>query len=160
MNDTIVIQQEKATIVIEDEANYTEVSEVGIEVISLLQQGPAGPPGPVSGYLAGSNLSGHRAVIVDENSKVVYADNQTPSHTSKVLGITLGAAVIDDTVSVRTFGEVQEPSWNWTLDQPIYLGANGVLTQALPITGFLLVLAFPISPTKIFISIKQPYVRS
>ena len=94
--------------------------------------------------------------MVGSDGKVYYASQQELTHMNKVLGITTGAVAMGANATIRAFGEMTEPSWNWTLDKPIFLGLNGLLTQTPPTTGFSLIIAFPTSATKIFVEIKDP----
>lgn len=128
-------------------------------------QGVKGDPGEggVGGTInltAASILSGHRVITTDAHGDAIYADKDTLAHVGKVLGISMNAAMAGALVAVKTFGEFSEPTWNWNAGEPLYLGANGVLTQTPPVTGFLLEVAFALTSTLIFISLKQPFVRS
>ncbi len=107
---------------------------------------------------AGVALGGHRAVVLDATAKVIYADQSNLDHANKVLGITTGAAALNALAIIKTYGELTEPTWNWTLNQPVFLGANGLLTQTVPTSGFILIVGFPIEATKLFIEIKQPII--
>lgn len=133
-----------------------------IEALDVAEQGPPGPqgiPGPTGGtalqYPAGMALGGHRMIVLDDTGLAIYADNSIPAHAGKVLGMTTGAANPGELATIQTGGELTEPSWSWLLNQPIYLGANGLLTQTPPVTGFSLIVGFPITATKAYISIKQ-----
>lgn len=122
-------------------------------------QGPPGPPGNSNvSYTAGVALGGHRAVVLDASENAIYADHTNLAHADKVIGITTGAVTAGDAASIQTEAEITEPSWSWTLDQPIFLGATGLLTQTPPSSGFLLVMGFPISATKMFLAIGEPTI--
>lgn len=128
-------------------------------------RGPQGVPGPqgpssavIPGYVAGTNLSGHRLVTLNSSQQVVYASSSNLAHVDKVIGLTVGAATAGETIEIVRSGEVNEPSWEWSLNEPIFLGVDGVLTQTPPASGFLLFVAFPISPTRVFVDIKQALI--
>jgi hypothetical protein len=70
--------------------------------------------------------------------------------------MTTGASSIGDTATIQTGGEMTEPSWSWVLDTPIWLSSSGTLTQVAPVTGFSLIVAFPISATKAIINLREP----
>lgn len=108
--------------------------------------------------LAGADLSGHRMVVLDAAGKAVYADNTTMTHVNKVLGMTVGSAVTDVAIDILRWGELEEPSWSWTLDTPIFLSTNGLLTQTPPSTGFSQIIGFPVSATKAYISLREPII--
>jgi hypothetical protein len=160
VGDQIIIETEQTIIEIEDEVSLVQVEEVGVQIIEIAEQGIAGPPGSEIVRVAAVVLSGHRVVTVDEDGKIIYADSANLDHVGKVLGITTGAAAQNANITIKAFGELTEPSWNWDMDKSIYLGANGALTQTPPTVGFLLEVAFPLSPTSVFVSLKQPFVRS
>jgi len=124
------------------------------------QRGADGDPGVAGGVVvlctAGEALGGHRVVVLNAAAEAVYASNAVPEHLHKVLGLTTGAVVLGAEATVQTGGEMIEPTWAWTLDAPIFLGVDGLLTQTPPASGFLLVVAFPVTATKIFIKLREP----
>jgi hypothetical protein len=124
------------------------------------EQGEDGAPGVAGGVVvtcvAGEALGGHRVVVLNADAEAVYASNVVPEHLHKVLGLTTGAVLLGAEATVQTGGEMTEPTWAWTLDAPIFLGANGLLTQTTPASGFMLVVAFPVTATKIFIKLREP----
>ena len=130
-------------------------------VIESIEVGPPGPPGSSSAssdlsIVAAVALGGHRIVVSDENGKAAYADHTVLAHANKVLGMTTGAIAQNGSVAIRTEGEITEGSWAWTLDVPVWLAANGLLSQESPLTGFSLIVGFPITATKLFIDIREP----
>lgn len=110
-------------------------------------------------HTAGASLSGHRMVYLDSSELLQYAENTTPSHAERVLGMTTGAITSGASGPVLREGEITEPSWNWTIGSPIFLGVNGLLTQTRPTASgsFVLQVAFPVTSTKVFIDIKQAF---
>lgn len=126
--------------------------------------GATGPRGPVGGVgqlgVAETALGGHRVVTYNSSSRLVYADKDMPGHFGKVAGITQSAVAAGDVVTFIGLGMLEEPSWNWNLSKPIFLGNNGVLTQVLTRTGFMQVVAFPVTPTSAFIRLQEPITTS
>lgn len=100
--------------------------------------------------IAGEALSGHRAVRHDEDGQLVHADCAT-AVTAQAIGITLGAAEAGALASVLFAGEVTEPSWSWTAG-PIFLGANGLLTQSAPATGCLVIVGHAAGATRMVVA--------
>jgi hypothetical protein len=133
------------------------------EISSVFEASPPrglrGEPGATAGqlleYPVGHIVSGHRVVVLNSEQKVIYADRTISEHANIVLGITTKAAT-DGDVTVQVSGELTESSWNWTLGTPIWLNTSGLMTQTPPIAGFSLIIGFPISSTKMFISIREP----
>lgn len=144
------------------------------QVISLVSEGTQGPPGipgeqgaqgVPGGTLiqrqAAANLGGHRVVLMNAQGKVDYASNDTLAHASRIVGLTTGAVVTDAEASVQVYGELVEPSWNWNLSLPVYLGTTGNLTQTPPVAPgaqFSIVVGFPISSTSLFVNIREPII--
>lgn len=124
--------------------------------------GEAGPPGDkLVTYPAAHAISGHRLVIVDVAGAVTYADAATLEHLHRVVGMTTGAASAGAQVTVQRYGECTEPSWSWTPDVPVYLGAAGALTQtppARPAAQFSLVVGVAMSSTTLFMALREPLV--
>jgi len=132
-----------------------------IEIIEVAEQGPPGPPGADGAstlrLIAGAALGGHRAVLLDADSQAQYASADDPDHFGRVVGITTGAAVSGAPVDVLRGGELVEPGWAWAPGLPVYLGINGVLTQVPPVApSFCLIVGFPVAPTKLFVSLREP----
>lgn len=50
-------------------------------------------------------------------------------------GVSRMATIVDDPINVVRQGLMTEPAWTWTPDAPIFIAANGVLTQTLPSAG-------------------------
>lgn len=123
--------------------------------------GADGTPGNIStDHNAAVPLSGHRMVTLDSNGLLIYASAETLAHANRVIGMTMGAVSAGVAPSVIKSGEITEPTWNWDTSLPLYLGANGLLTQTPPVgptTKFSNVIGFPISPITVFIGI-QPSI--
>lgn len=116
------------------------------------EPGEKGDPGSGSAsiYVAGETIGGHRGVII-KNNLAYYVDNTNLSHINYPTGISYNASNISENLEVYFFGEMEEVSWNWNIDLPIWISTNGLLTQIPPTSGFSCIIAFPITTTKIFI---------
>lgn len=104
--------------------------------------------------VAAAALSGHRAVAANSQSLAVYASSDTPSVLA-VTGITASASEPGAQVLVQYAGEMVEPSWNWQ-PGPVWLGLNGLLTQAPPTSGALLQIGTALGATRLLIEIGAP----
>lgn len=169
---TYVLQQcdtYRQTVVQQGAAGAVVVNRVMDRPVEVVSKGPKGdrgdaglqgPPGPTGGTAvertAGTALGGHRVVRSAGGISVAYASCTQAEHGDDVLGVTLGAAALGAPVLVQTQGELDEPSWSWTPDEPVFLGEDGGLTQEPPAgvdTKFLLVLGFAASSTRLVIRI-------
>lgn len=130
-------------------------------VVSCGAQGPRGPQGDGGDgfiFVASSPVGGHRILALNDLGEVVYADNQSPIDSARIIGMSLNAASVGGEVSVKRSGSVSEPSWNFDTSLPVYLGSNGTLTQIAPEAPavFSLIVGFPETATRIFIAIREP----
>ena len=132
------------------------VERVNPEIILATEmvQGVAGAPGiPGAGgefigksLIAAIDLGGHRAVVSSATG-LVYASNLTPSHAGLMMGITSAAVTAGNLTQVVFAGELENSGWSWDLTKGIWLSDNGLLTQTMPVTGFVMCLGVPISVT-------------
>lgn len=111
-------------------------------------------------YTAGRALSGHKMVVLNGVREAIYADNTILAHANIVLGLTKGAAAAGAQVEVIREQELQEPSWNWTVGLPIYLGTDGTLIQSAPVSPalFSLCVGFATATDRMFISVGVPII--
>jgi len=110
--------------------------------------------------VAAVTLSGHRVVTPQSDGQLIYASNDNPAHLAAPLWVTLGAASPGAQVDVMLFGNIIEPTWSWA-PGPVYLGANGVLTQtppAAPGAVFLAQVGAATSPTSLFVD-RNPSIK-
>ena len=144
-----------SVIYTEVEATVTTTVASDPTIITIVTEGPQGAPGGMNITCTTElALSGHRFIVLDDDM-AVYADNTISDHAHRVIGMTTGASNAG-TVSVQTSGEHEEPTWAWTLGVPIFLSTTGLMSQTMPVSGFSLIVGFPISPTKIIIRITTP----
>lgn len=135
------------------------VQAVETRVVQVGMQGPPGPPGNDAGaqtYTAAVALSGHR-MVQRKSPGVDLASPYVDADIGKVFGMTTGAAAQGAQVSVQLSGEIVEPSWNWTLGQDVYLGANGIPTQMAPVGAvFIQIIGYPSTPTSLVLTLRDP----
>jgi len=105
--------------------------------------------------IAGTDINAHRMVAADDGF-VVYADKDDPDHIHIVAGLTDTAFLQSADVLAIMNGDIQEVTWTWTLNKPIFLGNNGFMTQTVPTTGFLLQVGYPVTTDKMIVDIKTP----
>ena len=154
-----------STIVLHDAGTVVLQKTDSRIVVASGAQGPAGRSGAIGRtagnaltVTAGISLGGHRMIVINTSGLAILADASIPEHAYKVLGLTLGAAASGSSVDVLRSGELDEPSWHWTLDAPVFLGQNGLLTQDLPAPPslFSLIVGFPVTTTKLFVALREP----
>jgi hypothetical protein len=130
-------------------------------------------PGEASQGLVGANmgqvgfsavaavaLSGHRMVTPRPDGTVEYASNTVAAHLHAPLWVTRGAVVAGQPASVLAYGALTESSWAWTPGVPLFLGADGLLTQIHPVAPgalFFAQVGTATSPTSAFFD-RQPSI--
>jgi hypothetical protein len=112
------------------EENYP-IELAAPDQIVIVGDGSSLPAGVVLRVPAAADLSGHR-VLIYSNGSVGYADNLTASHAYLVIGISQSAAMSGAPVDIYNRAIVTESGWSWTAGQPVFCGANGLLTQVPP----------------------------
>jgi len=130
-----------------------------VDPLTLPGGGGGGDP-ELRTLTAENDISGHRVVRILPDGNVDIADSANMADMGYVLGITLGAVTAGNSIQVRVAGILDEPSWAWTVDQPVFLSSSGLLTQAEPVTGFSLVIGWAQTPTRLFVSMNQPIWRT
>lgn len=116
-------------------------------------RGERGLPGSATSVVAQEALGGHRAVTAD-------GFLAGPEDADRFGGITLHAGATGETVDVAVKGLIEESSWSWTPDQPIFIGALGVLTQTPSTSGLVRRIAWAMSATTINVDIMPPVVQA
>jgi hypothetical protein len=123
--------------------------------------GAGGSDPTITPKLASGTIVGHRVVRCVDAAEVAYTDVTDPNQVFSTLGISLNSAAPAAVVNVKTEGEVTEPSWNWTPLLPIFLAANGFMTQTAPVSpaaAFVLCVGYALSATTMRVQIGIPIV--
>lgn len=146
--------------------------EIGVtQVVATLvetaaEQGPAGPegrpgqpgpPGNAVSYIAGTSISAYKIVSVGADGKLTVASALSMASLSTVVGVLIGSASSGQLIVPLKEGIVDNPDWNFTPGQRVYLGDNGELVQT-PLDGasFTQSIGVMLSPNKLLLSIETP----
>lgn len=131
--------------------------------------GPAGPQGPpgasgapgtslVVTKTAGETISAGKAVYLDTATVVKLSDRSILAR-QKCIGVAKTAALSGNLLEVITDGVFTDAIFSgFTINEPIWVGLNGVLTQTPPTSGVLLEAGYYLGENKIEIEIKRPIV--
>src|SRR4030067_2042131 len=85
---------------------------------------------------ANESISALSLVYLDTSLTCRNADNLI-YNTSICVGIALNGGAIGDLIKILSFGIVEDPFFIFGLNDPIYLGLNGVITDIAPTSGIL-----------------------
>jgi len=105
-------------------------------------------------------LSGHRVVTPGPDDTLDYASNVVAAHLHAPLWITQGAVTAGQPATVLAYGALTESSWVWIPGVPLFLGADGLLTQTPPVAPgalFSAQVGTATSPTSAFFD-RQPSI--
>lgn len=152
-SSTLVVADKTSLTVLADNPTALVLADKSPPITVLAGvQGPKGVSGSSSFQLtAGANLGGNRVVT----GAAAYADNTDLTSIGRAIGVTQGAAVEGDSVSIAATGELDGFS-GLTVNQPVYLSVNGTITQTLPVVGYIQRVGVAISGTKISINFSDP----
>lgn len=169
MKDVVTKVIASPTVVVVSVAPLTKPVTVVMSSAPVSQPGPRGLMGPRGQQgVAGSDaltkytlsaLSANKVVRLSDATHVTPISALERSDAWGAIAVTVTAASAPETaVSVIVFGELADDSWNWVPGLPIFVGANGGLTQTRdPAWAFVRVIGNAISPARIFID-SQPAV--
>lgn len=112
---------------------------------------------PAAAFTAAQFLPAYCVVYESSPGRLSLADNSAAASSYAVAGITTAFAAVGGAVALAgNGGTVSNASWNWTPQQPVFLGAGGALTQQPPSAGWVLAVGVAISATSIFVAIANP----
>ena len=101
--------------------------------------------------IAGATLSALRCCYVEDGIAHLLSSDDV-EHASCFAGLSLNAAQEDGDITLMASGVLEDASWSWEANKPLFIGADGRLTQTPPETGFSQNVATPVSTTKIIIN--------
>jgi len=108
-------------------------------------------------YLAGEIISALRVVYASATDTVMYGDN-TALNTTRVIGVALNSAALGGSVSVQLFGKIEDPFFTYNVNEPLYLGASGAITNTAPTSGYRTPIGKGLGNGAIFVSIEGTIV--
>lgn len=129
-------------------------------------QGPPGPAGPsgtpgtslVVTKTAGETISAGKAVYLDTATVVKLADHSVVAR-QKCIGVAKTAATIGNPIEIIVDGAFEDAIFSgFTINEPIWVGTSGTLTQTPPTSGVLLEAGYYLGENKIEIEIKRPII--
>jgi hypothetical protein len=103
---------------------------------------------------AAIDCGGHKAVRAVAGG-IEPASASIASQAGSVVGITTNAALAGEELTVVAVGDIEEPSWAWSLG-PVFLAEAGALTQTPPTAGFLQQVGVATSPTHLVVLLSSP----
>lgn len=120
-----------------------------------LQDQEGGPGGaPVEEYTAGVSAPVGTVVALRADGRVTELNVTDPDDATLAPLVLRAASTVDEVVEVTHNGLVTNPGWTWTPGEPVFLGGEGQLTQAVPTlpgSTFLLRVGHAVTATAVFV---------
>lgn len=162
MTDLVVAEEIQILAQQPDDSVLQEVVE-SVEILAVAEQGPQGiqgVPGPAGGAtlipVGATPLSGHSAVALGADGALQPADCTLSTHRGAVLGVVANAYSAGADAVVSNNIPLEHAGWAWALG-PVFVGAGGVLTQALPVGAlFSQIVGQAVSATRVLIDVQPP----
>jgi len=101
------------------------------------------------------DIGGLRVLLADQS----YADQSDISSYGKVIGFSKGAVVTGDLLEIVTASKL-DGFTGLIPNGQIYLDLNGLITQTVPISGFIQQLGVALTSTTILVNINLPFLLS
>ncbi len=115
------------------------------------------PPPPVTvtdpGVVAAEGISALQCVSSTAGGVVVASSSDV---TRVAIAIAATGAAQGAELVLQTGGELQNSGWNWVEGSPVFVGANGMLTQTAPSSGYIQTVATVLNATTLLIEIQEP----
>lgn len=137
------------------EETTTEVLELNIGT-----QGPKGDPG-ISGTttqgIAGEVISALKIVRSINATTVVLADSTINFEEARTLGMSTTAGGIGATIDVVFFGAIEDPSFTYPVNDPLFLTQNGNISNVQdPLSVYNSTIGYSLGAGAIFINLQEP----
>lgn len=138
--------------------------EVKFRLDSIASAGPSNPnTGTSSSSLAligtgtsATEVFAFRAVTTNSVGGLIHASSDIAGHADQVLGVAISGGPVNSQVDFIQAGEVENPAWMFTPEEPVYLGLDGQVTHD-PDTGlFRVQIGYAKTATKINVRISYP----
>ena len=105
--------------------------------------------------VASEDISALRLVVATSETNIKLADKDL-YEDSKVLGLSITSGLTGENVKIITFGQVKDSFFTFTLNEPLYLGDNGIISQSPALLGFSTTIGHGLGNGAIFIDIQEP----
>lgn len=158
-----IISPAEVTVAIEPQAQIEVAVEAQPSVEVVIQPGAATYRPirtTVRGFIAAEPISALRAVVLNLNGTISLASASNPTHSNRVKGISITAANTGQPVDVLEAGPYTDNSWDWGLNQAVFLVEAGGLSVTPPVNGFYLQIGQSETPDTLYVEIQRPILIS
>lgn len=163
--EPVVVHREAAVVVTRERGETVVVRQPAPAAVFVTRgipgpRGQQGVPGPAGGAtlipVGAMPLSGHSAVALGADGALQPADCTLAAHLGAVLGVVANAYAAGADAVVSNNIPLEHAGWAWA-SGPVFVGAAGGLTQALPAGAkFSQVVGYAVSATRVLIDVQPP----
>jgi len=109
-------------------------------------------------FVAGENIFVNDIIRLGSDQKAFKATNNGTYEDAQAIGIAIEDGVVDSNVSVLLFGVYENGALAFSLNNPFFLGVNGVMTQNPPadVGEFVVELGQSLGTGAVFMDVKRP----
>ncbi len=129
---------------------------IGRKASALTSEEPTEDPTLVSG-IAAENIGLYKVVYID-NSAVWIADHRDENILHKPVGVAITSSLSGGVIKVKMIGKLINNNLNMNLNQSVYVGEFGVMTQVVPLSGYILSIGEPINATTLSLNVQRPLI--
>jgi hypothetical protein len=108
---------------------------------------------------AGESLEAYQVVRMADTGEVFVATDADMDDASLSFGFATAAASAGATVQVRFAGPLQNSAWSLEMDEPVFLGTDGAITQTPPATGRYMEVGHAVGSDQILVHIRPVVVQ-
>lgn len=105
--------------------------------------------------LASESISALKVVYLDSNTTCALSDN-SDFYRATSCGVAINAGTNGDIVKILSFGIIEDSSFAFGINEPIYLSSNGAITSTAPATGILTKIGYGLGLGAIYVKIEKP----
>lgn len=104
---------------------------------------------------ASESISALKLVYLDSSLSCSLADSSISGKINSC-GVSINAGILGDIIKILSFGIIEDASFLFGVNEPLYLGTNGEITNIPPTTGYLTKIGYGLGAGSIYIKIEKP----
>lgn len=107
--------------------------------------------------VAGETVSALKVVRIGANSEAFLSEPDQYENALSV-GVTLNTATAGNKVEVLSFGILEDPFFNFPVNDVLFLAVGGAITNVAPTSGIRTIIGKSLGVGSIFISVQEPVI--
>lgn len=153
MDSNLSLTQQILVLELKSDIEPCELTLTQIAPVMVNGQGGSDTQG-----VAADNLMANRLLRMTPEG-LAYLDANDPSHAGLCAGVSLTAAMVNQTIRFRSAGVIKNEGWSFSTGAILYATGDGIIGTAAG-SGFFQQVGVAISPTEVQISLGMAIVRS